>query len=595
MARIRQDDIETVRERTDIVALVQQFVGLKKAGRSYTGLCPFHTEKTPSFTVDPGKQVYYCFGCGVGGNAYHFLMAVENLTFPEAVERLAGQSGIQLHYEGVSPDERRASARRQALFHANEEAATLYHEHLLTASEAGDARRYLSGRGISKESVEEFRIGFSPDRSDFLLRRLARRFSPDILIEAGLALKDGRGSVRDRFRGRVMFPVHSLSGQAVGFGARLLKGEGPKYLNSPETPVYRKGEMLYNLHRAKAEVTSTTEAFVVEGYTDVIGLHQGGLPTGVATCGTALGEGHFRLLARFAKRVVLAFDSDEAGARAAERAYEFFEQYPVEALVLVLPEGSDPADIALDKGVDEFRELASGAVPLVEYMIRRRLLGHDLEGPEGQTRAVQDALPIVAGLGDPVRRERYSGMLADLTGVSASTVLLELDRPVPGERAPSRAARPAPARKEPRSPEREVEKEALKLLVQQADTAEEYMTQIGDDHFSTERARKVLGFLREGRGSVPDLVERARERGLGEAIAELAVEAPKGDPASGYTERVFSRLQEFFLTRQITTMKKRLERLNPTKDPNAYDALFGELMALEGERRSVRARAGEGA
>lgn len=596
MARIRQEDIETVRERTDIAALVQRYVALKKSGRALAGLCPFHTEKTPSFTVDPGKQVYYCFGCGVGGNAYSFLMAIENLTFPEAVERLATEAGIGLQYEGASAEDRRSMSRRQSLVKANEMAAELYHRFLVESSDAEEARRYLAGRAISKEAAETFELGFAPGYPDFLLRRMAREFSPEILTEAGLVVGEGRGQVRDRFRGRVIFPVRNLAGQVVGFGARLLAGDGPKYLNSPETPIYRKGEMLYNLHRAKAPISSGGRTVVVEGYTDVIALDQAGVTTAVATCGTALSEGHFRLLARFAANAVLAFDSDEAGAKAAERAYEFFERYPIEASVLVLPEGLDPADLVVEQGAGAFEELATGAVPLVEYMIRRSLRGHDLETPEGRTRAVQAGLPVVAGLDDPVRRNQYAGLLADLAAVSPSSVLLELDQASRRPAAQKRGTEPArTSPQEARSPAREVEKEALKLLLQHADISQSHAARVREEHFQSQRNRKAFAFLADHAGAPAELVEQARDQGLEEVVAELMVEPPKGDPTSEYAERVFSRLEEFFLTREINTMKRRLERLNPTKDTHAYDSLFGELIALEGERRRVRARAGEGA
>lgn len=596
MARIRQDDVETVRERTDIVRLVQQYVALKKAGRAFSGLCPFHTEKTPSFTVDPAKQVYYCFGCGEGGNAFHFVMKIEGLTFPEGVERLAGQAGITLRYEGVGPEDRKARSRRQAMYRANERAAELYHRMLLEGKEGEDARKYLASREITKDSAAEFGIGYAPGYPDFLLRRMTKEFSPEIMIEAGLALKDGRGNVRDRFRGRITFPVHDLSGQPVGFGARLLEGEGPKYLNSPETPIYRKGEMLYNLNRAKNEVSRSERAVVVEGYTDVIALHQGGIPTGVATCGTALSEGHFRLLSRFAKRAALAFDSDEAGARAAERAYGFFEDHALEVLVLVLPEGLDPADFVKERGAETFEEMAGTALPLVEYMLRRVLRGRDLKSPEGRTRAVQDALPVVAGLDDPVRREQYAGLLADLAGASPSSILLELERR--GRRPDTAARRREPEREAPekeRVPSREVEKEALKLLAQHADICIEHVSALEEDLFATERFRKAFGLLRAGAPSASELVERAREQGLAELVAQLEVEPLTGEATEEYADRVFSRLRELNIGRRIATMKKRLERLNPTKEPRDYDSLFKELIALEGERRRLQARSGEGA
>jgi DNA primase len=587
VARIRQDDVEAVRERTDIIKLIQQYVGLKKAGRSFSGLCPFHTEKTASFTADQAKQVFYCFGCGKGGNAFHFLMEIESLTFPEAVERLAGQAGITLRYEGLSEGDRRAMGRRQALFKANERAGELYHDMLLQGREAEEARSYLASRSISKESAAEFGMGYAPGYPDFLLRRMAREFSPEVLVEAGLAIKDPDGNVRDRFRSRVMFPVHDLSGRAVGFGARLLHGDGPKYLNSPETPVYRKGEMLYNLHRAKSHVTSEGRAHVVEGYTDVIALHQAGIATAVATCGTALSEGHFRLLSRFAREALLAFDSDEAGARAAERAFGFFERYALDVRVLVLPEGKDPADLVTADGAEAFVALADGAVAVIEYMIRRTLRGQDLQSPEGQARAVKETLPIVTGLGDAVLRSRYAGLVADLVGVSDSSVLLEVqreERPRPGR------SRPSPVR----TPAKEVEWEALKLMVQHPEILG--MEGLTEDHFTTASYRKVLAFLRSGRGSPAELVGRADEAGMARLLAELAVDPLKDEGVAGqeYAERVSCRLEEFLLSRRIDSMKKRLERLNPLTEPKEYDALFGDLIALEGERRKVRTRAGEG-
>jgi DNA primase len=589
VARINQDDVEAVRERTDIVGLIQQYVGLKKSGRSFSGLCPFHTEKTASFTVDPAKQVYYCFGCQAGGNAFHFLMGVESLTFPESVERLAKQAGISLRYEGVSPGDRKAASRRQALFRANARAAELYHRFVMDHRDAGEARRYLESRGISREIAVEFGIGYAPGFPDFLLRRLARELSPEILVEAGLALKDASGGVRDRFRNRVMFPVNDLAGQAVGFGARLLTGEGPKYLNSPETPVYRKGEMLYNLHRAKAQVTDTGQAYVVEGYTDVIALHQGGVPTAVATCGTALSEGHLRLLSRFGRQAVLAFDSDEAGARAAERAYGFMSEHLVEVRVLVLPEGLDPADFVKARGAAAFQELAEQAVPLVEYMIRRRLRTQDLGSPEGQARAVRESLPIVAGLDDPVLRGRYAGVLAELVGVSSSSVLLELEPSPPARRQEVTRSREA------RAPTREVEKEALKLLMQFPDLMGDRLESLDDDHFTKESHRKVLALLRKSTGQAPaEVIGRLQEERMARFLAELAVEPVKGEVGREYAERVFSRLEEFFLSRRIDTMKKRLQRINPLTESTSFDSLYEELIALEGERRKVRARAGEG-
>jgi len=586
--RIRQEDIDTVRERADIVQVIQQYLQLKRSGRdSFLGLCPFHTEKTSSLSVSQDKQLYYCFGCGAAGNVYHFLMAVENVSFPEAVERLAKQVGVTLRYEGLTERDRKAFSRKQSLHKANGEAAALYHRHLVDAADATQARAYLAKRRISKQAAEDYGIGLAPSQPDFLLRRLAGRFSPEILVEAGLVVKDARGELRDRFRGRLTFPIHDLTGQPVGFGARLLAGEGPKYVNSPETPVYRKGELLYNLHRAKAGIAKTGRAILVEGYTDVIALGQGGIEVAVATCGTALSDGHFRLLARFAERAVLAFDSDQAGARAAARAFEFHEQHAVEPVVLVLPEGLDPADLVATRGAQAFEELAEGAVPLIEFMIGRTLAERPIESVEDRARAVRAAVPIVAGLQDPVRREQYASLLADRAGVQVESVLLELDRAAgpetPGER-------PAAARV---APNRKVEREALKLLVrEQALSAP--LDRLTPDHFQTALYRKAWELLRERGTDVATLMGEATDEKLGKVLASLAVEPLEvARPTREYVEGVALRLEEFFLTRRIVTLRKRLEPLNPTTDPPAYDALFSELLALEGARRRVRAAAAE--
>ncbi len=426
--RIRNEDKEAVRERIDLVQVVSAHLQLKKAGRdSLVGLCPFHAEKTPSFSVGAGKQLYHCHGCGEGGDVFKFLEKVEGLSFVEAVERLASQVGITLRYEGETAADRRQVGRKQVLHKAVAEAAALFHRMLTEGREAADARGYLRERGISEASIERFGIGYAPGYPDFLLKRMTKAFSPEIMLEAGLGAKDSVGAIRDRFRGRVMFPIHDLSGNAVGFGGRLLVGANPppnaaKYVNSAETPIYHKSSLLYNLHRAKGEITRSGRAFLVEGYTDVIALDQGGVGSAVATCGTALGEEHIRLLARFTEKVILAFDSDEAGARAAERAFQFHQQYPVDLAVLVLPEGQDPADFAMARGTEAgeaFAELAREAVPLVQFMLERTLRGRDRSTVEDRVRAVQAGLVVVASLDDPVRRQEYARILAGMVGLPA--------------------------------------------------------------------------------------------------------------------------------------------------------------------------------
>ena len=585
--RIRDEDVAAVNERTDIVKLVSGYLTLKKAGHDrFVGLCPFHTEKTPSFGVSPSKGLYHCFGCGKGGDAIGFLREVEHLEFAEAVERLAKEAGVALRYEGDTPAERRVASKRQALVRANEAAFELYHRTLLEAKEGEEARRYLETRGIDREVAAEFEIGYAPAYPDFLLRRLVKSLSAELLVEAGLALKDQEGNVRDRFRRRITFPVHDLSGKAVGIGARILPGgreDGPKYLNSPETPVYRKAEVLYNLQRAKASATRSGEVFLVEGYTDVIAMVRAGVTNTVATCGTALGEGHFRLASRFAQRMVLAFDSDDAGARAAERAFEFVERFPVQPVVLILPEGLDPADFVDQHGGETLGELAAGAVPLVEYMVRRTVGRHDLSTIEGQSAAVAAAVPLLERLGDPVRQSEYAHLLAELAGVSEGSVVLKLERqlshrPVEVQQAVKRA-----------SAQERVEREMLRILARDDVAYRSIAPRLSDEHFRSSRNRQLMALIREADGRVSGASSEGGDDEVVKALTALALEPLDGDQLPGYPEEVWARLQEFLLRRRSVALRQELQKMNPVTDPR-YDELFQRLIAADGELRRLRER-----
>jgi DNA primase len=583
--RIRDEDVAAVNERTDIVKLVSGYLTLKKAGHDrFVGLCPFHTEKTPSFGVSPSKGLYHCFGCDKGGDAIGFLRDVEHLEFAEAVERLAKDAGVALRYEGDTPAERRVASKRQALVRANEAAFELYHQTLLEAKEGEEARGYLETRGIDREVAAEFEIGYAPASSDFLLRRLVKSLSAELLVEAGLALKDQEGNVRDRFRRRITFPVHDLSGKAVGIGARILPGgreDGPKYLNSPETPVYRKAEVRYNLQRAKASATRSGEVFLVEGYTDVIAMVRAGVTNTVATCGTALGEGHFRLASRFAQRMVLAFDSDDAGARAAERAFEFVERFPVQPVVLILPEGLDPADFVDQHGGEALRELAAEAVPLVEYMVRRTVGRHDLSTIEGQSAAVAAAVPLLEQLGDPVRQSEYAHLLAELAGVSEGSVVLTLEqqlsgRPVEVQQAVKRA-----------SAQERVEREMLRILARDDVAYRSIAPRLSDEHFRSSRNRQLMALLRDADGRVSGASSEGGDDEVVHSLTALALEPLDGDQLPGYPEEVWARLQEFLLRRRSVALRQELQRMNPVTDPR-YDELFQRLIAADGELRRLR-------
>ncbi len=600
--RIRQEDVTSVRERTDIVQVVSGYTQLRKAGRdSLVGICPFHAEKTGSFSVSPTKQVYYCFGCGESGDVFKFVEKTESLSFVEAVERLASAAGVTLRYEGETAAGKRTTGRRNVIHKAIADAARLYHRMLLEGREASEARAYLERRQIANDSVERFEIGYAPGYPDYLLKRLSKSYSSDLLLEAGLVSKDANGAVRDRFRGRVTFPIHDVSGHAVGFGGRLLEGPGAppnaaKYVNSPDGPVYHKGTLLYNLHRAKAEATRSGRAFMVEGYTDVVALDRGGIPTGVATCGTALGEDHVRLLARFTDKVILAFDSDEAGARAAERAFQFHQRYPVDLAVLVLPAGQDPADFVNANGGEAFAALAQQAVPLVEYMIGRTLVGRNLSSIEDRTRAVKAGLALLVDLEDPVRREEYARVLAGKVGEPERSVMLQLEQTLAQENGRASQVERTAATRLP--PDEEVEREVLKLLIQAPELCADWAGRLSPEQFGKPTHRKAFELIAEAPGGRPDssvseLLTAAQERGgeqLGRVVAAIAMEQPKssGEPTREYAERMLLRLEEFSLKRRADVLRKELQKMNPVKTPEEYDRMFVDLAALEGARRRAR-------
>jgi DNA primase len=589
VARIRQEDVEAVKERTDIVQLVGQYLTLKKSGHdSLTGLCPFHQEKTGSFSVSPAKQVFYCFGCGKGGDAITFLRELEHLSYVESIERLASTAGVTLRYEGDSATERRAAERRKALYRANEQAMTLFSTMLTSGKEATDARAYVTERGISAESIETFEIGYAPGYSDFLLRRLsgARDLSTEILLEAGLATRGEDGTVRDRFRGRLTFPIQDLQGRHIGFGARVLPsdaraGEQAKYLNTAETPIYRKHEVLYNMHRARQAVAKTGDVFVVEGYTDVIGLAQAGITNVVATCGTALGERHFEQLSRFADRAILSFDSDEAGARAAERAFAYQEKYPITAVVLIMPDGLDPADFVAKHGADAVAKAAASARPLVEYMVRRTVERHDLSTIEGRSAAVADALPILERLTDPIRRSEYEGLLADLAGVSHASVAQSLARQLSGK-----PAEVASTMKRGTARER-LEREVVKLIAR-GDLGPDLAATIDASDFSTPKQRTLFTALRDVKWDAGAIVG-AGDDDLSAKVAALIVEPLEGDPTPTYAEAVVDRLRTFVLKAQSDEVRGTLQRMNPTTDAD-YDELFRRLVEIDGELRRLKER-----
>jgi DNA primase len=417
---ILDEDVARVREATDFVALAGEHIALKRVGHRWVGLCPFHAEKTPSFSVNAEMGLYYCFGCAAKGDVITFVREVEHLDFAEAVERLAARAGVQLRYDDATTGRERQ--RRERLYEAMERAVGWYHERLLGAPDAGPARTYLRSRGYDGEAVRMFRLGWAPDEWDAMARALA--LPDEVLEQTGLGMRNRRNRQQDRFRGRVMFPIFDTSGRPVAFGGRVLPPElrrarpegasveGPKYVNSAETPIYSKSRTLYGLNWAKAAIVETGEAIVCEGYTDVIGLFRVGLGRAVATCGTALADEHFRTLKNFARRVVLAYDADSAGQAAAERFSEWERRYEIDISVASLPADADPGDLARGDP-DGLRAAVAEARPFMSFRLDRALARADLRSPEGRARAAERALPVIAEHPNDLVRDQYVMEVAD--------------------------------------------------------------------------------------------------------------------------------------------------------------------------------------
>lgn len=446
MPRIRQADVEEVKARTNIADIVGERVALKSAGvGSLKGLCPFHDEKSPSFHVRPQVGFYHCFGCGASGDVYSFLRELDHVSFTEAVERLAGRIGFTLHYEdgGAAPE----TSGRTRLYAANSAAAEYFRAQLLSP-EAESARRFLGERGFDAGAAAHFGVGYAPRGWENMTRALtAQGFTREELSAAGLVSASQRG-VYDRFRGRVVWPIRDVTGQTIGFGARRLyeDDQGPKYLNTPETPLYKKTQVLYGLDLAKRDIArgDPRRVVVVEGYTDVMACHLAGVTTAIATCGTAFGAEHIKVLRRVmgddsaAGEIVFTFDGDEAGQKAALRAFSEDSRFTAQTFVAVAPDGLDPCDLRLQRGDAAVRGLMDAKVPMFEFAIDRKLAGYDLSTVEGQVGALRAAAPIVAEIRDELLRPGYERVLARRLGMDPTAVRQEVRRATRGAAAGSR-------------------------------------------------------------------------------------------------------------------------------------------------------------
>ncbi len=421
---IPDEDVAQVRAATDIVALIGEHAALKRQGSRWVGLCPFHTEKSPSFSVNAEEGFYYCFGCQKSGDAITFVREMEHLDFVDAVRRLADKAGITIREDGTAG---RDTQKRKVFLDAMERATEWYHQRLLTGADGGQARDYLRSRGYDGEVVRRFRLGWAPDGWDTLCTSL--KLSEDVATGAGLGFVNKRGRIQDAFRARVLFPICDPSGHPVALGGRVLPGstDPAKYKNSTETPIYSKRRTLYALNWAKQDIIRSGEVVVCEGYTDVIGFFDAGIPRAVATCGTALAEEHVRLLKNFATRVVLAFDADGAGQSAAGRFYEWERKLEIDVAVAALPSGSDPADLARSDPA-ALRAAVEGAKPFLQFRLGRILDAADLSTPEGRARAADHALAAVAEHPDDLVRDQYLMQVAERCRLEPGSLRDRLER-----------------------------------------------------------------------------------------------------------------------------------------------------------------------
>jgi DNA primase len=512
---IVDEDVARVRDATDFVQLASEHIALKKVGNRWVGLCPFHAEKTPSFSINAVEKLFFCFGCQVKGDVITFLREIEHLDFVEAVERLAARANIQLRYDDAAAG--RDRQKRNRLTEALEQAVEWYHQRLLTAPDAGPARQYLRSRSYDGDVVRAFKIGWAPDDWDALCKALA--LPDDVITDAGLGFVNRRGRQQDAFRARVMFPIFDAGGRPVAFGGRILSGDGPKYKNSQENPVYSKRRTLYGLNWAKSDVVEAGEVIVCEGYTDVIGFFQVGLPRAVATCGTALADEHFNLLKNFARRVVLAYDADAAGQAAAERFYAWEQKFEIDIAVAALPAGSDPGDLAR-KDPDGLRAAATNAQPFLAFRIDRVLAAADLRSVEGRARAAQAAMAAVSEHPSPLVRDQYLMQVADRCRVDPDR-LRQIATSGPPQRHASGERAAAPRRADPRGPE----VEALKLAVHRPGVVADRLDDVLFDdelHLAAYRALVDSHTLLEA-------IERA-DPGAATLLQRLAVEEADTDP-----------------------------------------------------------------
>lgn len=619
---IKREDIDEVRNRTDLKEVIDGYVTLRSAGvGSWKGLCPFHDERSPSFHVRPQVGSFHCFGCGESGDAIAFLQKINHGTFSETVEQLAARVGVELHYEdGGTGPRREEIGRRQRLLDAHKIAEEFFREQLGTPG-AAEGQKFLSERGFDEEAAAQFGVGYAPQGWDAALKHLRGRGFQDEELKLTGIFSEGNRGIYDRFRGRLIWPIRDLSGATIGFGARKLyeDDQGPKYLNTPETQLYKKSQVLYGVDLAKREITKTRQLVVVEGYTDVMACHLSGIGTAVATCGTAFGADHIKIARRLLRddgsggEVVFTFDGDAAGQKAALRAFEEDQKFIAQTYVAVEPSGADPCDLRQTRGPEAVRELIDAKRPLFEFAIKAGLKNFNLNTVEGRVQALRVSAPIVAGIRDSAIRPAYARELAGWLGMDMEDVNRAVGAAVRRNRMPKSAepvhgnqargtqeqpATPVYTRPDPRDPVSRMEREALEVVLQQPAqlTAEQWQA-FYDARFMAPAHAAVHDAVRAAgqSGATPSQwVEAIRQEvpePLRSFVSELAVTplpASTNDALLRYCNDIINRLFELQITHLKAEKMGELQRMDPAGDPEGFQRINRELLELELRRRSLR-------
>ncbi len=603
--RIKDEDVQHIRDHAPIDDVVGEYVQLKSAGGGQKkGLCPFHDEKSPSFHVTPSKGYFHCFGCQTGGDVIAFLMKIDHLTFTETIERLADRIGYTLRYEESGSAPSGPAVNRSRLVAANAMAATFFQEQLNTSPDAAHGRDLLTKRGFDKSACQTFGVGYAPDSWDALTKHLrAAGYTIEELELAGLSKMGERGPI-DKFRKRLTWPIRDISGDVVGFGARKLasdeEDQGPKYLNTSETPIYKKSQVLYGLDMAKKEIAKKRQVVIVEGYTDVMAAHLAGITTAVATCGTAFGAEHIRIIRRllmdddaFRGEVIFTFDGDAAGQKAAMRAFSEDQKFVTQTFVAVEPDGLDPCDLRQTKGDLALRDLIAKRVPLFEFAIRTELKLHNLATAEGRVNALNATAPLVAQIRDKSLRPEYSRLLAGWLGIEVEIVTSAVAQG-------ARKSMPTSAtvdtegdqvdqswRPHPQEPRLLLEREVLKARLQMPDLVTTW-SEIEESAFTHPAYIEMKRVIDAHATSTIQIDEISDER-MKTLFTELTVEPIRsdGEVSARYIESIVARLREVGISRAIADLKSNLQRLNPVENPDEYNAAFASLVALETTRRGL--------